>query len=100
MESAIFKAYKNKSGIKKETVLASDSLRLEALSNFYRFSLDGKELDPIPFTMMDYTEYNQKGMLGFIALDSVSKGQHSLEIYLNYKNKTKVAQLVFYKVND
>ena len=100
LESSILESFSVEKGLAKEKILSSDSLRLAALSHFYRFKIDNKEIDQVPFTQMKYTQYNQRGMLGFIPLDSVSQGSHSLELYLNNEDETKVAEIIFYKVNE
>ena len=100
LEPTIFDSFQRDLGHSKESIILSDSLKLAALSHFYRFRIDGKEIDPIPFSLMTYSQYNQKGVIGFIPIGALSVGPHSLELYLNKEKETKVAELVFYKVND
>lgn len=100
LESSIFEDFEKSSGFKKSQVIASDSLRLKAVSAFYRLILDGKLLPPLDFTPMVFSKYKQEGFIAFIEIDSLSRGKHNLELKIDYWNQSQVANMIFYKEND
>ena len=100
LEDSVLVSFERISGVKKEQILESDSLKLEAMRSFYRFKLNDQMIDPIPYQMFNFSQYHQKGLLGFIALDSVPVGQHTLDLYLNNYKPALAAHLVFYKTEN
>jgi len=100
LEDSIVVSFERVSGVKKEQIFDNDSLKLEAMRSFYQFKLDNQTLDPIAYYMFNFTQYHQKGLFGFIPLDTLREGQHTLELYLNFKKQSKAAHVVFYKSAD
>lgn len=100
LEDSVLVSFERISGMKKDQILQNDSIKLEAMRSFYRFKLNDQMIDPIPYQMFNFSQYHQKGLLGFIALDSVPVGQHTLNLYLNYYKPALAAHLVFYKTEN
>lgn len=100
LEDSVLSNFERISGFKPKEVLENDSLKLEAMREFFRFYLNGEKLPVLPFHMFDYSYYNQKGLIGFIPLDSVASGTHVLELKLNTLKPFKVANVIFHKIND
>ncbi|MCC5928900.1 MAG: hypothetical protein JJU28_06615 [Cyclobacteriaceae bacterium] len=100
LEDSIYFSFERLSGLKKEQILENDSLKLSAMSEFYRFKINGKDLPTLNYRKFHYTQYHQKGLLGFIPLDSLPMGTHDLQLHLNFSPSRKYAQLIFYKTDN
>ena len=100
LEDSLLVNFGKSYALSREEILQSDSLKLQALSHFYRFKIDGQWVDPVPLVLMNYSEYNQRGMLSFIPIENLSKGMHKLELWVNWSKPTQFSNVVFYKVNS
>jgi hypothetical protein len=100
LEDSIIVSYTRNYKLDKAQLLASDSLILNALSEFYRFKLNGEWLEPIPMTFMSYSRYNQRGVMGFIEMNTLNRGAYRLELWLKREKPLRVAGLSFYKVDE
>jgi hypothetical protein len=100
LEDSVLSVYTRNHHIADTSILASDSLTMDALSQFYRFKLNDTWLNPVPMTFMNFSRYNQKGLLGFLEIDKLQRGAYRLELWLNWQKPIKVASVQFYKVDQ
>jgi hypothetical protein len=100
MEDSVIAVYTRKYAITESEILASDSIIIKALSEFYRFKLKGEWLEPIPMTFMNFSRYNQKGLLGFVNISTMDRGLYRLELWLQEQKPRKVASVSFYKIDE
>ncbi len=97
LEDSIFDSFERAKKITRAEVLSNDSLRLAAMNNFYRLTIDGQLLDDVQYEMINYTKYKQMGLLTFLPLDSLQSGTHTLDLQLNMPSKPVYARVMFYK---
>ncbi|HMP99504.1 MAG TPA: hypothetical protein PKC24_06950 [Cyclobacteriaceae bacterium] len=101
LEDSILSVYGRISGHSREEILEKKELKINAFSHYYRFQLNQEELPPVALTFINMSEYNQKGVVGFIRLDSLSHGLHRIGLRLNQgSDGIKITEIPFYKISD
>ncbi len=70
------------------------------LNKYYQISIDDFQYTDIDFQLTKHPNKNEKGYLAYLPLDSISSGQHVLQLTTAYKNKANeksVRLIPFYK---
>jgi hypothetical protein len=97
LEDSMLRSYARKHQIALDSLLQKPALQLKALSDFYRLQLDTLLLPPISYKMFYFEKYRQTGLLGFVDVSDLPRGEHHLQLLLYTGQPEKVANIWFYK---
>jgi hypothetical protein len=95
-EDSIVSRFSRKFGIERREILEKDSLALASIRDYFSFRLDGKKLPEVDLFFINWSTMEKKGLIGFIPTDSLSAGNHYLELWVNNEEPVLGAKVPFF----
>jgi len=81
--------------------LREDSINFHCLTSFYSIEIDGLDFPVEQWHMHKMSELNQQGILTWLDIQLLERGQHTLSLYVHSDDeKSMVANIPFFKNSD